>query len=213
MTALQQRKTSASERTAWLLTDWPVVAAGLDAMLRADSAPWLTRLFISSPEMAAVADSSADFPDAVIADPRLLSPELLALLTRESIPVVALTLHPLPAAMTAGYKASVSPADTASDICNTLGAVTATPETTPSAAETTPSGNDLSPREREVVCAIVKGLSNKEIASEMNVSVNTIMTHRRNIASKLRLHSPAALTIYALASGLVSLDDVKDAVM
>ena len=206
MTALQQRKTSASERTAWLLTDWPVVAAGLDAMLRADSAPWLTRLFISSPEMAAVADSSADFPDAVIADPRLLSPELLALLTRESIPVVALTLHPLPAAMTAGYKASVSPADTASDICNTLGAVTA-------AHETTPSGNDLSPREREVVCAIVKGLSNKEIASEMNVSVNTIMTHRRNIASKLRLHSPAALTIYALASGLVSLDDVKDAVM
>ncbi len=43
----------------------------------------------------------------------------------------------------------------------------------------------LSQREKDVVTGIVKGLSNKEIATEMNVSVNTVMTHRRNIASKL----------------------------
>ena len=71
---------------------------------------------------------------------------------------------------------------------------------------------DLSPREKEVIVGIVKGLSNKEIASEMNVSVNTVMTHRRNIAAKLHIHTPAGLTIYAIVSNLVKLEDVKNGV-
>lgn len=69
---------------------------------------------------------------------------------------------------------------------------------------------ELSPREKEVVIGIVKGLSNKEIAAGMNVSVNTVMTHRRNIAAKLHIHSAAGLTVYAIVSDLVSLDDIKD---
>lgn len=68
---------------------------------------------------------------------------------------------------------------------------------------------ELSPRERAVVVGVVKGLSSKEIAEEMHVSVNTVMTHRRNIASKLQIHSAAGLTIYAIVSKLVKLDDVK----
>lgn len=70
-------------------------------------------------------------------------------------------------------------------------------------------GKELSPREKEVIVGIVKGLSNKEIASEMNVSVNTVMTHRRNIAAKLHIHTPAGLTIYAIVSNLVKLEDIK----
>ena len=42
----------------------------------------------------------------------------------------------------------------------------------------------------------------------MNVSVNTVMTHRRNIASKLKIHSPAGLTIFAIATGLVKMEDI-----
>ena len=72
--------------------------------------------------------------------------------------------------------------------------------------------SDLTPREKEVIKGIVKGLSNKEIASEINVSVNTVMTHRRNIASKLQIHSPAGLTIYAIVSKLVSIDEIKDTI-
>lgn len=68
--------------------------------------------------------------------------------------------------------------------------------------------SDLSPREKDVVRLIVKGLSNKEIATEMDVSVNTVMTHRRNIASKLKIHSSAGLTIFALATGLVKMEDL-----
>lgn len=68
---------------------------------------------------------------------------------------------------------------------------------------------DLTPREKDVVVGIVKGLSNKEIAADINVSVNTVMTHRRNIASKLRIHSPAGLTIYAIVSKLVTIEEIK----
>lgn len=67
----------------------------------------------------------------------------------------------------------------------------------------------ISKREKEVVKCIVKGLSNKEIAANMNVSVNTVMTHRRNIASKLQIHSTAGLTIYAIVSKLVSIEDIS----
>lgn len=70
----------------------------------------------------------------------------------------------------------------------------------------------LTSREKEIIIGIVKGLSNKEIASAINVSVNTVMTHRRNIAAKLQIHSAAGLTIYALASKLVSLDEVKSSI-
>ena len=67
---------------------------------------------------------------------------------------------------------------------------------------------DLSPREKDVVRLIVKGLSNKEIATTMDVSVNTVMTHRRNIASKLKIHSSAGLTIFALATGFVKMEEL-----
>ena len=65
---------------------------------------------------------------------------------------------------------------------------------------------------QEILKGIVIGLSNKEIAAKINVSVNTVMTHRRNIASKLQIHSPAGLTIYAIASKLVDIEEVRDSV-
>ncbi len=68
---------------------------------------------------------------------------------------------------------------------------------------------ELTSREKEIIVGIVKGLSNKEIADELCVSVNTVMTHRRNIVSKLQIHSAAGLTIYAIVTRLVDLDDVK----
>lgn len=72
----------------------------------------------------------------------------------------------------------------------------------------TSSSNDLSEREKDIVVQVAKGLSNKEIADALFISVNTVMTHRRNISRKLQIHSPAALTIYALVNGLVNLDEI-----
>ena len=71
------------------------------------------------------------------------------------------------------------------------------------------SGDALSERERDVIIGVVQGLQNKEIADRLYISVNTVITHRRNIAHKLQIHSPAGLTIYAIVNGLVDISSVK----
>lgn len=67
----------------------------------------------------------------------------------------------------------------------------------------------LSDREKDVIVALVQGMSNKEIADHLCISTNTVITHRRNIARKLQIHSPAGLTIYAIVNGLVDISSVK----
>lgn len=62
----------------------------------------------------------------------------------------------------------------------------------------------LSEREKEIIVCVAKGMSNKEIAEELFLSVHTVTTHRRNIASKLQIHSSAGLTIFAIVNKLIS---------
>lgn len=66
----------------------------------------------------------------------------------------------------------------------------------------------LSDREKEIVICITKGMSNKGIADTLFISVNTVTTHRRNISSKLQIHTTAGLVIYAIANKLVDINDV-----
>lgn len=73
----------------------------------------------------------------------------------------------------------------------------------------TENGDSLSDREKEVIVSLVQGMSNKEIADHLNISPNTVMTHRRNIASKLQIHSPAGLTIYAIVNNLVDISTIR----
>ena len=63
----------------------------------------------------------------------------------------------------------------------------------------------LSGREREILVLLAQGLSNKEIADRLFLSVYTVMTHRRNICQKLNIHSVSGLTIYAIANKLMEL--------
>lgn len=63
----------------------------------------------------------------------------------------------------------------------------------------------LSERECEVLRLVVKGLLNKEIADVLKISINTVITHRRNITSKLGMRSASALTIYAVTHGLAEI--------
>lgn len=71
------------------------------------------------------------------------------------------------------------------------------------------NSEQLSEREKDVVICIVQGMSNKEVADHLFISVNTVITHRRNIARKLQIHSPAGLTIYAIVNNLVDISLVK----
>lgn len=67
----------------------------------------------------------------------------------------------------------------------------------------------LSQREKEIIGCIVRGMTNKEIAEKLFISVHTVITHRRNITRKLQIHSAAGLTIYAIVNKLVELGEVK----
>ena len=71
------------------------------------------------------------------------------------------------------------------------------------------SAEALGQREKDVIVSLVQGMSNKEIADHLCISVNTVITHRRNIARKLQIHSPAGLTIYAIVNNLVDISTVK----
>lgn len=68
----------------------------------------------------------------------------------------------------------------------------------------------LSQREKEIVTCVVKGMTNKAIAEKLFLSIHTVITHRRNIARKLQIHSPAGLTIYAIVNKLVELSDIRE---
>jgi DNA-binding NarL/FixJ family response regulator len=63
----------------------------------------------------------------------------------------------------------------------------------------------LTPRELEILQHIVAGKSNKEIANELNLSVNTVSVHRANIMDALGIHKTAELVVYAIRNGLVNL--------
>jgi DNA-binding NarL/FixJ family response regulator len=62
----------------------------------------------------------------------------------------------------------------------------------------------LTPRELEVLQMIVNGKSNKEIASELDLSANTVAVHRANIMNALGIHKTAELVVYAIRAGLVN---------
>jgi len=66
-------------------------------------------------------------------------------------------------------------------------------------------GASLTPRELEILQLIVSGKSNKEIASQLDLSVNTVAVHRANIMDALGIHKTAELVVYAIRNGLVSI--------
>ncbi len=76
-------------------------------------------------------------------------------------------------------------------------------------ANKTTEPQTLTPREREIVVCVVKGMTNKAIAQALFLSTHTVITHRRNITKKLQIHSTSGLTIYAIMNKLVELDDVS----
>lgn len=76
--------------------------------------------------------------------------------------------------------------------------------------ETNPysDSHDLSERERDVLILVAKGMANKEIAERLNISIHTVMSHRKNITHKTGIKSVAGLTVYALLNNLLDQSDV-----
>lgn len=81
--------------------------------------------------------------------------------------------------------------------------------TPPAEEAATEEQQTLSTREKEIVVCVAKGMTNREIADRLFLSTHTVVTHRRNIARKLQVHSASGLTVYAIVNKLVELNDIK----
>ena len=68
---------------------------------------------------------------------------------------------------------------------------------------------ELSDREKEILVSVAKGMLNKEIADEYNLSIHTVISHRKNITRKTGIKSVAGLTVYALLNGLIDINTVE----
>ncbi|MBR1964628.1 MAG: response regulator transcription factor [Muribaculaceae bacterium] len=186
--------------TIALLTPSDIIKNGISAILK--SIPDIHVNILYWTENDIQNGIPAKKPSLIIADSLLLNGDSITSI-RNIAPetrIITMSTGLLPQAIAKNYDAIISIYDNTESISNTIKQCLITDEN---------GTKELTPREKDVVIGIVKGLSNKEMALKMNVSVNTVMTHRRNIASKLQIHSAAGLTIYAIVSKLVRIEDVK----
>ena len=79
----------------------------------------------------------------------------------------------------------------------------------PRAPKPSPDGDELTAREKEILICVAKGMLNKEIADLYNISVYTVITHRKNITRKTGIKSIAGLTIYAFLNNLIEVGAVE----
>jgi DNA-binding NarL/FixJ family response regulator len=75
-----------------------------------------------------------------------------------------------------------------------------------SASQASKAVNDLSQREIQVLQLVAKGYTNAEIGDELGISPKTVARHRERITHKLNIHSSAELTLFAIRTGLISID-------
>jgi len=77
------------------------------------------------------------------------------------------------------------------------------------APDATRRAEPLSPREKDIIVCVIRGMTNRQIADELHLSPHTVNTHRRNISAKLDIHTTSGLTIYAISNRLVNLDELS----
>ena len=70
-------------------------------------------------------------------------------------------------------------------------------------------GEELSAREKEILVCVAKGMLNKEIADAENISIHTVITHRKNITRKTGIKTVAGLTVYALLNNLIDINTLE----
>ncbi len=68
---------------------------------------------------------------------------------------------------------------------------------------------DLTQREKDVIRQIALGLANKEIADKLNISIHTVISHRKNITEKLNIKSISGLTVYAIMNSLLDITEIN----
>ncbi len=142
----------------------------------------------------------------LIINPSLLgfqNKDFLSQLVKEhpQVTIIALLTSYLDHSMLTPYSGVIEINDTRSKIISKMNEF--------AQSETTKNNDDveLSKRETDVLVAVAKGMMNKEIADQMNISIHTVISHRKNITRKTGIKSVSGLTVYALLNNLI---DEKD---
>lgn len=95
----------------------------------------------------------------------------------------------------------IGPYDEPASIIKKMRAALESRQDTPKA-----EGEELSQREKEILVCVAKGMLNKEIADAFNISIYTVITHRKNITRKTGIKTVAGLTVYALLNNLIDIN-------
>lgn len=147
-------------------------------------------------------------PTLLLINPSLLGDSAVTTLSsltdaNPNIVSVALVYQYFSATMLRPYAAVVDISDTKTQIESKLKQVLKS-----RGSDEVDEGYELTQREKDVLVLVAKGLMNKEIADKLNLSVHTVITHRKNISHKTDIKSVAGLTVYALLNNLIDKDEV-----
>lgn len=121
-----------------------------------------------------------------------------------NVPVIALITNALDASLISAYDGAIYLTDKSDEIEQKL---SATMHSNPS--DQRGDGEELSAREKEILVCVAKGLLNKEIADHFNISIYTVITHRKNITRKTGIKTVAGLTVYALLNNLIDMNTME----
>lgn len=187
-----------------------IIRTGLSVVLKRIPGYWIQPIEISSienlgevlglhkPDMLIISPSCWGFIDMQKVRESYLNPQFK---------IIALLTSMYSEAILKKYDTTISVYDDVDQIKEKLDNLTDTHE---SKEEVFTENDSLSSREKEVLVLVVKGMTNKEIAQKLFLSTHTVITHRRNIARKLEIHSTAGLTVYAIVNKLVELDEINN---
>lgn len=144
-------------------------------------------------------------PDIIIANPTLLDLASYALQEQiNNIPTIALVYQYIRPNILQQYDAIIDIHDSTNKIIHTITNVTLNTSTNESQ-----ESNELTEREQDVLILIAKGLMSKEIADTLNISVHTVISHRKNITRKTGIKSIAGLVAYALLNNLLDSTEIE----
>lgn len=147
--------------------------------------------------------------DIIIADPAIADPqsrpglhETIKNLT--GVPVLAILTSATDAGFTQDYEGQIYLSDKTAEVEQKISAAVSV-----NANETRGDGEELSAREKEILVCVAKGMLNKEIADYYNISIYTVITHRKNITRKTGIKTVAGLTVYALLNNLIDMNSME----
>ena len=193
-----------SKYNVLVVTPSEIIAAGVgEILLRSREFV----LFGSIPDVSLYSESKFEAVEVVLVDPQVASWESRGEVRRRlggrGVPVLALIVGVGDDSLLRNFDGVVSIYDSADMVLSRLSAAVEQS----AAPQNRNEGDELSSRERDILTAVARGKTNKEIADELNLSVHTVMTHRKNISHKLGINSISDLTVYAILNTLIDVTD------